>query len=72
MIAGFGFVQFLSSLQTGMIRWIVDEDTLLSDDEHRDIVSLSLADITKKMNSSIILDHYYLLCISGQTGTSGT
>jgi hypothetical protein len=35
------FVQFLSSLQTGMMLWIIDEDTLLSDDQHRDIVSLT-------------------------------
>jgi len=38
-------VQLLSSLQACMIRWIVDEDTLLSDDEHRDLVSHGLADI---------------------------
>ena len=41
------FVHFLSSLQAGMIRWIVDEDTLLSDDEHKDLVSLNLVDIAK-------------------------
>ena len=41
------FVRFLSSLQDGMIRWIVDEDTLLSDDEHRDLVGLCLAYITR-------------------------
>jgi hypothetical protein len=35
------FVLFLSSLQTGMMLWIIDEDTLLSDDQHRDLVSLS-------------------------------
>jgi hypothetical protein len=35
------FVQSLSSLQTGMMLWIIDEDTLLSDDEHRDIASLT-------------------------------
>ena len=37
------FVQFLSSLQTGIMLWIIDEDTLLSDDQHKDLVSLSLA-----------------------------
>lgn len=45
------FVQLLTSLQAGMILWIVDEDTLLSDDEHRDLVSHSLADICQNMNS---------------------
>jgi len=32
------FVHFLPSLQAGMIRWIVDEDNLLSDDEHKDLI----------------------------------
>jgi hypothetical protein len=45
MMADSEFVQLLTSLQAGMILWIVDEDTLLSDDEHRDLVSLRLADI---------------------------
>jgi hypothetical protein len=35
------FVQILSSLQTGLMLWIIDEDTLLSDDQHRDLVTLS-------------------------------
>jgi hypothetical protein len=45
MVAESEFVQFLSSLQAGMILWITDEDTLLSDDQHRDLVSLSLANV---------------------------
>lgn len=45
IIAESEFVQLLSSLQAGMILWIVDQDTLLSDDEHRDLVSISSTDI---------------------------
>jgi hypothetical protein len=44
MMAKSEFVQFLSFLQAGMMLWIVDEDSLLSDDEHSDLVSLSLTD----------------------------
>jgi hypothetical protein len=61
MVAESEFVQLLSSLQAGLILWIVDEDTLLSDDQHRDLVSFSLANVCQK-----------LLCISGQTGSHGT
>lgn len=69
MVAESEFVQFLSSLQAGMILWITDEDTLLSDDQHRDLVSLSLANVCKSMNSYFILDYCYLLCVPGQTGS---
>ena len=72
MVAESEFVQFLSSLQTSMMLWIIDEDTLLSDDQHRDLVSLSLAKICRNMNPYFILDYCHLLCISGQTGSPGT
>lgn len=72
MVAESEFIQLLSSLQAGMILWIVDEDTLLSDDQHSDLVSLSLANICQNMNPYFILDYFYLLCISGQTGSPGT
>ena len=51
MMAESEFIQLLSFLQASMILWIVDEDTLLSDDEHRDLVSRSLFDIFQSMNS---------------------
>ena len=41
------FVQLLSSLQAGLIRWIVDEDTLLSDNEHKSLVSFIFHGVTK-------------------------
>jgi hypothetical protein len=66
------FVQFLSSLQTGMMLWIIDEDTLLSDDQHRDLVSLVLASVYRNMNAYFIIDCCYLLCISGQIGSPGS
>ena len=66
------FVQFLSSLQTGMMLWIIDEDTLLSDDQHKDLVSLSLAKGYAMNSKFFFLDNCYLLCIAGQTGTPGT
>ena len=71
-VAEYEFVQFLCSLQTGMMLWIIDEDTLLSDDQHRDIVSISLAKVCRNINPYFILDYCYLLCISGQTGSPGT
>ena len=49
MVAESEFVQLLCSLQVGMILWIVDEDTLLSDDQHKDLVSLSLANVCQNM-----------------------
>lgn len=72
MVAESEFVQLLSSLQAGLILWIVDEDNLLSDDQHRDLVSFSLANVCQNMNPYFILDYCYLLCISGQTGSHGT
>jgi hypothetical protein len=57
MVADSEFVQFLSSLQAGMILWIIDEDTLLSDDQHKDLVSLSLANFCQDMNPYFILDY---------------
>ena len=48
MVAESEFVQLLSSLQASMILWIVDEDTLLSDDQHSDLVSLSFANACQK------------------------
>lgn len=38
MMAESEFVQLLSFLQASMILWIVDEDNLLSDNEHRDLI----------------------------------
>lgn len=72
MVADSEFVQFLSSLQAGMTMWIIDEDTLLSDDQHKNLVSLSLVNFWQSMNPYLFLDYWYLLCISGQTGTPGT
>lgn len=54
MVPGSEFVQFLSSLQSGMMLWIIDEDTLLSDDQHRDLVSLVLANVCQNMNPYFI------------------